>query len=411
MRLVVAVHAGHVHHVGVADEAVAGVVVDRQRVGRAARQQRDDGGRRHLAVLVGHVARFGHQRRHLQRVAQDVDVLGGLGFHGLPIDLAPALVGGGQARVVGNVAGALGRHDVQHLRLQVVVELELERAGGGIDVGQVVLGAVVDDAFVAVGPGLLEQRAFRRDVVVGVQDQHLGLGLGLAEVVRHLAGALVGPWRAAVGRQRNGQRIDAAIGHGFELPAQSHGLRAGLPRMQHLVLRAGLFQAGQRVPHEFDARRQHQAVVWQHRATSQRDGALAGVDGDRAVLDDLHTVAPGQVVVGRGDVGHLLAAADDQVGDRARDEAVIGLDQRDIDAPLGPHADVLGRRGAAVAAADDDHVAPRAAATARGGATCGHAEHRCGRASLNELTTIHGVPPHFFCAANHAVMAASCSSV
>ncbi len=361
-------------------------------------------------MLVGHVARLGHGRRDLQRVAQDVDVPGGLGFHGQPVHLAPALVGGGQARIVRHVAGAHGRQHVEHLGFHVIVEVELERAAGGIDIGQLVLGAVFDDALVALGPSLLEQRAFGRDVVVGVQDQHLALGLGLLEVMRDLAGALIRPGRAAVRLQRDGQRVHAAVRHGLQLLAQRHGLRAGLPGVQHLVLRAGLVHAGQLVPHEVDAGREHQAVIGQRAAAGQAHLALVGVDGGYPILDDLDAVAPDQVVVGRGDVGHLLAAAQHQVGDGARDKGVVGLDQGHLDLPVRPHADVLGGGGAAVAAADHDHLA--AGAAPHGGATGRQAQDRSRRGGLQHLTTIHGdALLHFFCAANQPTMALSCSSV
>jgi len=315
-------------------------------------------------MLVGHMAGLGHLRRDLQRIAQDVDVLGGGGLHGQPVHLAPAPVGRGQAGVVGNVAGALRRNHVQHLGLDVVVEVELQRVGGGIDIHRAVLGAVFDDALVAIRPGLLEQRALGGHVVVAVQNQHLGFGLGLAEVMRHLTGALVGAGRAAVGCQRDADGIHTAVGHGLELFAQRQGLGAGLPCVQHPVLRAGLLHAGQRVPHEVHAGREHQAVVGQRLATGEAHLALVGVDGGGPVARDLHAVAPGQIVVGRGDVGHLLAAAQHQVGQRAGDKAVIGFDQRDLDAPLGPHADVLGGGGAAIAPADDDHLGARCAAGA-----------------------------------------------
>ena len=58
----------------------------------------------------------------------------------------------------------------------------------------------------------------------------------------------------------------------------------------------------------------------------------------------------------------LLAAAEHEVRQRARDERRIGFDERDVDRAVAPHADVFRRGRAAVAAADDDDLARRAAA-------------------------------------------------
>ena len=208
---VVAVHAGHVHHVAGRDEAVAGVGVDRQRRWFLALQQRDHGGRAGLAVLVGHVARLGHGRRPLDRVAQHMDVLRRLRFEGQEVHLAPARVGGGQTGLHRDVARAHVRDHVGHAGLEVVVEIELQGVGGGVHVDQPVLGAVVDHAVVVVLPGLHEQALLGGDVVVGIEHDDLALRLGLLEVARDHAGALVGAGGAAVRCPRNGERVHAAI--------------------------------------------------------------------------------------------------------------------------------------------------------------------------------------------------------
>ena len=316
-------------------------------------------------MLVGHVARLGHAGSDLDGVTQHVHVFSCLGFEGQEVHFAPALVGRGQPGVDRNVASPHGRNDVEHTGLEVVVELELQGLGGDIDIRDIVFVAVLDDAFVAIGPGLLEQRAFGGHIFVGVQNQHFALGLGFAEVLGHLAGPLVRAGRAAVRRQRDGHGEHAAVGHGHQLLAQRQGLRAGLPGVHDLLFGSGFVHAGQRFPHEVHAGRNDQAVVAELGATRQLDGALVGINAVDAVFDDLHAVALGQVVIRRGDVGHGFAAANHQIGNRARHEVVVGLDQRDLDFLIRPHADVFGSCGTRKTAAYDHHFG--AAATAHGG--------------------------------------------
>ena len=155
-------------HVLVAHKAVAGVVVDRHCVGLLARQKCHHRSRAGLAVLVGHMARFGHGRRNLNRVANHMDVFGRFGFVRQEVDLAPALVSGGESGADRNVAGSHGRHHIEHIGLEVVVELEFQRAGGHIHIGQRVFWPVFDDVLVPLGPGFFEQRAFGGDVVIRV---------------------------------------------------------------------------------------------------------------------------------------------------------------------------------------------------------------------------------------------------
>ena len=112
---------------------------------------------------------------------------------------------------------------------------------------------VFQDALVVVGPELLEQRTFGRDVLVGIQDQHFGLGLVLFEVMRHLAGTLVRAGRAAVGRFWNGDGVNAAVVHRFQLLAQGQGFWAAFPRLQNLTRGAGFFQTFDGVEHQVDA--------------------------------------------------------------------------------------------------------------------------------------------------------------
>jgi hypothetical protein len=95
---VVLVHAGHVHDVARGDEAVAGVHHHRRGVHRLALEQLDDGRRRHLGVLVGHVAALGHGRRAEGGVAQHVHAGHRGAFHRQPVHADPAVVHVHQAR-------------------------------------------------------------------------------------------------------------------------------------------------------------------------------------------------------------------------------------------------------------------------------------------------------------------------
>ena len=65
-------------------------------------------------------------------------------------------------------------------------------------------------------PALHEQALLGESVLV-VQQQNLGLGFVLLEVMRHHGRALVRAGRAAEGVGRNHHHKLAAIGHGFKL--------------------------------------------------------------------------------------------------------------------------------------------------------------------------------------------------
>ena len=95
-----------------------------------------------------------------------------------------------------------------------------------------------------------------------------------------------------------------------------------------------------------------------------------------------------QAVVGRGDVGHLLAAAEHQVGERAGDEGLVRLDQHHVDLVVGQQAHVLGGGGAAVAAADHHDLGlGRACAVVAQPARPQQAE---GGGGLQEGASLHG---------------------
>ena len=166
-------------------------------------------------MLVGHVARFGHGRGNLDGVAEHVDIFVDFGLESEEVHVTPALVGGGQPSVDSNGARPHGGDHVEHVSLQAIAELKLQRVRRCVHIDQRVFGPVLQNALVAFCPGLLEQRSFGRHVVVGIQHQHLAFGFGFAEIVGNLAGALIGPGRAAVGRQRNAQGIDTTIRHGL----------------------------------------------------------------------------------------------------------------------------------------------------------------------------------------------------
>ena len=172
-----------------------------------------------------------------------MDILGRSGLEGLVVHVAPAAIGIGQAGLHRNAARAHAREHVQHGGLHIVLDFKLDGAGFGVDRHGLVLRTVLDHAGVVLGPGFFEQGGLGRDILVGVQNQHLGARLGLLEVIGHLAGALVGAGRAAVRRLGNGERVDTTVGHGFELLAQGQGFGAGLPGLQHLARRIGGTQA------------------------------------------------------------------------------------------------------------------------------------------------------------------------
>ncbi|MPM43616.1 hypothetical protein SDC9_90293 [bioreactor metagenome] len=236
------------------------------------------------------------------------------------------------------------------------MEVKLHHVGLRVHRHGAVLGAVFDDALVVIGPVFFEQRALGGHVLVGVQDQHLRLGFVLLEVMRHLAGALVRAGRAAVRCFGDGDGVDAAVAHGFELLAQRHGFGTGLPGLQDGAALVGGLQPLHAAPHQLDAGRQDELVVGQRLATRKLHGLFLGVDGLHPVFHAPHAVARLQRVVAPGDVADHLAATQHQVGQRARDELLLRLHQHHVDLLRRKHAHILGRRGTAKAAAHHNHL-------------------------------------------------------
>jgi hypothetical protein len=179
--------------------------------------------------------------------------------------------------------------------------------------------------------------------------------------------------------------------------AKGDSLCASFPGVHDFVLGIPLVHTRQGFPHEVDTSRDDQAVIGQLGTTSQLHDTLVSIDAVNAVLDHLHAMTLGQVVIRGGDVGDGLAATDHQVGDGARNEGIVGLDQCDLDFVLRPHAQVFGGRGAGIAPTNDHHLG--AAAATHGGTARNQSHGTQSGASLQKMTTLHGGFPYFFCAA------------
>ena len=302
------------------------------------------------------MGRLGHKRCGQQRVANHVHVFGGGGFKGLVVHIAPAAIGVGQTCAHGNGARAhIGQH-VQHIGFNVVFSFKPNRIGFGIHANGFVVAAVLQHAAEVFGPELFKQGAFRRDVGVGVQNQHLGLGLGLLKVVRHLAGTLVGARGAAVGGKGNRNSVHAAVAHGFQLSAQGHGFGAGFPSLQNLAGGLSRSQAFYAVPHHVHAGGHNEFVIANGIATRQQHGFFGRINVRDAVFDMGNTVLAAQRVVRRGDIRHGFAAAQHEVGHWARHKRFIGLHQHHVDLVLRKHAHVFGSSRPAIAATNDHHL-------------------------------------------------------
>ena len=128
-------------------------------------------------MLVGHVPRFGHGRSNLDGVTQHMDVLCSFGLKGQKVHLAPALVSCRQTGIDRYIARPHGRDHVQNIGFNTVIELELQGVGGSVYVLQRVLGAVFQNAFVALCPCLFKQWAFGASLASRISTLLFGLAL------------------------------------------------------------------------------------------------------------------------------------------------------------------------------------------------------------------------------------------
>ncbi len=121
------------------------------------------------------------------------------------------------------------------------------------------------------------------------------------------------------------------------------------------------------------------------------DHPPVGVDRGHLILHYRDAVLR-QSFVADGDVRQLLLARQHEVGDRARHEGGVALDQRHAYAAAAPQRDVLGRGGAAEAAAHHDHMPP---ALAGGSAAIKRRQCRQAERPLHEFPTsdAHRSPP------------------
>jgi len=169
--------------------------------------------------------------------------------------------------------------------------------------------------------------------------------------------------------------------------------------VQDAGLGAGVVEPGNLLPHEVDSGRQDEAVVAQVATAGQAQAARRRVDRQHLVVHDAHPPVALQAIIAERDVGHAAAATDDQIGHRAGDEAGRALDQRDLDAARAPHAQVLRRRGAAVAAADDNDVAARLSPAAAGAAREGEYSGQGAGLQKSASVAFCHVSAPYFCAA------------
>ena len=219
-----------------------------------------------------------------------------------------------------------------------------------------VVGTVFDDALVVLVPGLHEEALLRRDVLVGIEDQHLAARLGLLEVPRHLARPLVraraGICRARAGsrsrrrRRRAWPRAGGATPPFAGRPSTRAGPSTALPRCRVPAPRC-------------------RACPRRARGSGDRRAGPPGCRCARSRATGSTPCAVSKItlmprlrkrVVAHREVGERLAAAEHEIGQRAGDEGGIRLHQRDVERAVAPQVEVLGRGGAAVAAAHDDHA-------------------------------------------------------
>ncbi|MDT3707501.1 MAG: hypothetical protein ROZ09_11785 [Thiobacillus sp.] len=184
--------------------------------------------------------------------------------------------------------GGMNVHDVRLVRASVE---GMYPPGLGLDADDLAAlgcGYPFDHAGIEFLPGVDEQPLLG-EVFLGVEDQYLGARFIGLEVVGDHARAFGRAGRAA---ERHRRRVDdggAAVGHGVELLLQQQCLRARFPGMRHHGT-GGFVVAFDGIPAEVDARRHHQAVVFDRFAAGQRDEALARVDPGYPVVHHVDAV-------------------------------------------------------------------------------------------------------------------------
>src|SRR6516225_4097862 len=177
--------------------------------------------------------------------------------------------------------------------------------------------------------------------------------------------------------------------------------------MRH-ALGGGLVIAGQPVPTDVDAGREHQAVVGKPRAISECHRASLRIDrGPGRKLED-HLIG-GELVVTEFLRLEVAKPGDDAVAEWTGDERRVRFDQRHGDARIDAFDETRAARSAE-AAAHDDH--PPARALGDGGE---RQQGRAGGRGLEELAPArvlcsHDRPPQSFCAPYQVAMALTSSS-
>ena len=111
-----------------------------------------------------------------------------------------------------------------------------------------------------------------------------------------------------------------------------------------------------------------------------------GIDRHGIVFDDRDAVVTAQAAIGGGDVAELLATGQHEVGNGARNEGVLRLDQHDVDFVPRQKTHVTRSGGAAIAAANHHHLGFGRHAGARGAA--GEAKHAEGGSRLQNGTAL-----------------------
>ena len=231
-----------------------------------------------------------------------MDIFGNRRFKGQIVNATPTFVCRGQASLHRDAAGTHIGQDIQNICTQVFLDVEFDQSRLPIDSGDFMVRSELDDVFVVFRPEFFEQSSFGGDIWVGVQNEYLGFGLGLLEVMRHLAGAFIRAWGAAVGRFGYGQGIDTAIGHVLQLFAQSRGFCTCFPSLQDSAVFVGCFQTFDAVKHHVNTGRQNQFVIGQNGSACKRNCFFIWINAGDVITDDFDTMLLRQRIVRGGDI-------------------------------------------------------------------------------------------------------------